>query len=269
MSSMTRGPLPPGVYWRRRLFVLALAATLVFLVASLLRGGSDGASDEVPVARQAGAEVEASQTVTVEPKGDREGRRERRRERRTGPTLGPTYDPDVLAEPDGFCEPEEVRVTPRVDEAVAGRDVTIGLSFQSTESAACTWRLKPRRVLVRITAGDEEIWTSRECRKVIPEQTVVVRDVVATVVEITWNGRESDSHCPAESEWVMAGDYSVAAAVLGGEPDYVDFELLDPTPETVTPEAESDEESDSRRGDRRRDRDARRGQGQDEDIPIR
>jgi hypothetical protein len=273
MSSMTRGPLPPGVYWRRRVFVLLLAATVIFLVASLLRGGSDGESDDAPVAQQAGAQVDASETYTVTPKGgkDRKPRRERRRDRQTGPTLGPSYDPNVLVEPEGPCEVTDVAITPRVEEAVRGRDVTIGLSLQSTGSPACTWRLSPSRAVVRISSGGEEVWTSRECPKAIPEQSVIVRDVVATVVELAWDTKESDEGCATRSaHWLPAGDYTVAAAAIGGEPGQVDFELVDPTPETVTPESEEPgadaepgaEEPDRERGDRRRHQ-------RDHEVPIR
>lgn len=237
MAQLTRGPLPPEVYWRRRLFVLTLGATLLFVIVSVLRGGSDGSSDEVPVAQQAGADVEPSQTVTVEPKDER--RKRERRERRTGPTYGPTFDPDVLAAPDGYCKAADVLITPQVDEAVAGRDVTIGLSLRSTGPAACLWRLSDERIVVRITRGGDEVWTTRECGEAIPERVVTVRDVVATVVEMTWTeAKESDPGCPGASDWLPAGHYSVAAATLGGEPGEADFELEEPTPETVTPDAD-------------------------------
>ncbi|NYI99489.1 hypothetical protein HNR19_000188 [Nocardioides thalensis] len=236
MAQLTRGPLPPEVYWRRRLFVLTLAASLLFVIVSVLRGGSD-ASDDAPVAQQAGADVEPSQTVTVEPRDEQ--RRRERRERRAGPTYGPTFDPDVLAQPDGYCKAADVLITPEVDEAVAGRDVTIGLSLRSTGPAACLWRLSDERIVVRVTRGAEEVWTTRECGDAIPERVVTVRDVVATVVEMTWEeAKESDPGCPGGSEWLQPGDYSVAAATLGGEPGETDFELETPTPATVTPDAD-------------------------------
>ena len=81
---LTRGPLPAGVYWRRRVFVLALAATLVFVIANVLAGGSDAKDDDVPAAQQAGNDVEASQTITVDKKKGRESKRHRTEQQ--GPT---------------------------------------------------------------------------------------------------------------------------------------------------------------------------------------
>lgn len=232
MAAMTRGPLPPGVYWRRRLFVLALAGALVFLVAGVLRGGSDASDDDAPVAQQAGAEVDIP-SVTVDA-AERQGP-QARRGARVDASYGPTFDPNVLAEPSGECDPADVAVTPRVENGVAGQDVTIALSFRSTDAAACTWRLTGGRLLVRVTDGDEELWTTQDCPDAVPERDIVVRDVVATVVPMTWSeGKKSDESCSSDTDWVMPGRYTVAAAVLGGEPDQTRFELARATPSTVT-----------------------------------
>ena len=55
MSSLTRGPLSAGVYWRRRLAVLGVAVLLVVGIARLLGAGSDGSSGDDGTARLADA----------------------------------------------------------------------------------------------------------------------------------------------------------------------------------------------------------------------
>lgn len=228
MPTTTRGSLPPGVYWRRRLFVGLLAVSLVFVIVSWLRGGSDASDDEAPAAEQAGA-VEASQTITVAPTGKgKKGAVTR------GAAYGPTADPTLLVAPEGTCSASDVIVRPRVEEAVAGRDVTIGLSLQTRSSEACTWQVSPNAVTVKINGANREIWSTRECSSAVPEQEVVVRRAIATVVEMTWNARESDPGCPSQTDWVMPGTFTVATAALGGEPSRLEFELETPTPETVT-----------------------------------
>lgn len=249
---MTRGPLPPGVYWRRRAFVLLLGATLVFVIASLLGGGSDGSDDgdgEAPAAQQAGADVDASQTITVkESKKGRKGRRQK------GETQGPSYDPSSLAKPDGNCEPADVQVTPRVEEAVAGQPVTIGLSLRTVQAEACYFRIGPDKVTVKITRGGREIWTSRECPDQVPDESVVVRRAVATLVEMTWDGLDSNPTCSHLRDWVLAGDgFSIAASALGGEPGESDFELASPTPETVTVTPDPKQDKKGKRGKSGRD----------------
>jgi hypothetical protein len=112
--------------------------------------------------------------------------------------------------------------------------VTIGLSLRSTGPAACSWHISGGQVLVRITHGGEQVWTSQECPAAVPDRDVVVRDVVATVVPMTWNAKKSDERCHEGTEWVGAGSYVVAAAALGGEPAQQRFELTNPTSATVT-----------------------------------
>lgn len=229
MPPLTRGPLPAGVYWRRRVFVLALAATMVFVIASVLSGGSDGKDSGAPVAQQAANETTPSQTITVSQRKGRNGKRHRL------VTQGPSFDPSVLAEPDGNCDPADVRITPRIVGAVAGQSVTIGLSLQTVQSEACYFRVGSDKVTLKITRGGKEIWTSRECPGAVPSQSVVVRHVVATVVPMTWDARESDSSCSHRRSWLMPADhFKVEASTLGGEPSETDFSLASPTAPTVT-----------------------------------
>jgi hypothetical protein len=257
MPQLTRGPLPAGVYWRRRLFVLALAGTLVFVIASLLSGGSDGRDDDVPVAQQVG-QVQPSQTVTVSEQP--QGRKAKRQRQQQAPEQGPTYDPGVLVEPEGNCDPADVKVTPEVSGGELGRPVTIGLQLQTLEAEACYFRVGSDKVTVRINDGSTEVWTSRECPAAVPDESVAVRRVVATVVEMTWDARESDTDCSTRREWLRRpGDFTIAAAALGGEPSETTFELTRPAPETVTVAPDPEQDRDDRRGDRgdRGDRDSR------------
>lgn len=222
----TRGPLPAGVYWRRRVFVLGVAFALVFVIARWLGGGSDASSD-APAAEQAGARVEATQTVTAgKPTATATGTTsgEPAGTAATAPTT-PT-----LAAPEGPCDPADVVVTPSVAEpAEAGGDVTLHLSLQTSESEACTWTVSRSTVTVKIADGADQVWSSQQCPKVVPTESVVVRRAVATVVELTWNGRESAARCAPRTEWVWFGDYTIAAAALGGEPVSTEFTLVKPT----------------------------------------
>jgi hypothetical protein len=268
MPPLTRGPLPAGVYWRRRLFVLALAATLVFLVASVLTGGSDG-QDDVPVARQAGHEVEPSQTITVDQGrtagGDEQpGPQGRKGKRNLGPQQGPTFDPTLLAaKPSGNCEPADVRITPRVESAVAGRPVTIGLALQTEQAEACYFRVGSDKVTIKVTRGQRTLWRSSHCPAAVPSTSVVVRRLIATVVEMEWSpfpeGTRHGKECPGTKDWLLPDDYRVVAAALGGEPGESSFTLAEPEPETIVKEpkkSEKDEKSEKSERDRKRDRES-------------
>lgn len=230
---LTRGPLPASVYWRRRLVVLALAAVLVVSLARLLGGGSDGSdgsADEDGVARQAAAEPTASEPTTSPSPT-------RRRTPRPAPTQPSTSAAPVLAEPDGPCADSDVKVTPSVVDAIAGRDVVMLLDLRSIASEACTWRVSPTSLTVRIRSGKDAIWSSAQCPRAIPVKDVVVRRDVAATVPLVWDARRSDEECSPQRDWAMSGFYLVAAAALGGEPTEIQFELTLPVPDVVTSSA--------------------------------
>ncbi|QBR92552.1 hypothetical protein [Nocardioides euryhalodurans] len=266
MTAMTRGPLPARVYWRRRALVVLLALGLVIGTARLLTLGSD-ASSEDPQASQVAADTtesavpddattEASSPI-AEPRVTTEPKRERKKQRPKRP---------VLAEPEGVCSDRDIAVTPSVEDAVGGRPVVFTLQLRTITSPACTWQVSPTTLTVKLRSGDDDIWSSQDCRRAVPTQEVVVRDNVSTEVEVTWSGRRSDDECSVFTDWALPGWYYVDAAALAGEPSDLHFQLSKPEPEvqveTVQPEPRED------RRDRDRDRQRQSGQeqqGQDGD----
>lgn len=238
MPATTRGPLPPAVYWRRRLFVLGLACSLVVLIGGLLRGGSDGASDDRGVeAVQSAAEPTELPTdpLTGDPADGGSSPASGEGAASGLPTPTPTPTPTPLAQPEGACEPVDVAVTPVVEEAVAGRDVTVVLEMRSIESPACTYEVSPAHLAVTITSGSDPIWSSRDCPRVLPTQSVVLRPEEPVRLGVVWNARRSNLGCPGRSAYALDGFYHVQAAALGGEPQDVQFELELPRPEVITP----------------------------------
>ena len=228
MSSLTRGPLPARVYWRRRIMVLGTALLLVFAFARLLTAGSDASSE--PEARQvaadqtsptAGATVPTtSSTGTGQPQG------------KPGKDL--TSQAPVLAEPDGPCSDEDIQVSPEVKDAVAGRDVHIGLKLSTIDSEACTWAVSPDTLTLKITSGNDDIWSTRECPRAILKRDVVVRRDSTTSVGVTWNSKRSDDECSRLTEWALPGFYHIEAAAMAGEPTDEQFELKAPTAPVIT-----------------------------------
>lgn len=238
MTSLTRGPLPAGVYWRRRLIVLSVAGVLVVLLARLLGGGSDGSSGDdratqVSADRTAPASPQESDSPTA-PTSARSHTPGKRHGTGTPGHGQSTSAAPVLAEPDGPCADGDVAVTPDVKDAVAGRDVFLVLKLRTLSSDACTWRVSARSVTVKITSGRDDIWSTRECPHAVPARDVVVRRDMTTSVGITWNARRSDEHCTKQTEWALPGFYHVAAAALAGEPSDLQFELTTPHAPVIT-----------------------------------
>ncbi|WP_193606663.1 hypothetical protein [Nocardioides lijunqiniae] len=219
---LTRGPLPASVYWRRRLVVLSVAAVLVLAFARLLGGGSDGSSDDGAVTPAAAEQSSSAPSGTPSSTP--------RRTPRPTPTAPTTSAAPVLAEPEGRCEDSDIRVTPSVTGAVEGSDVVLSLDLRTLTAEACTWRVSPTSLTLRIRSGKDPIWSSAQCPKAIPVTDVVVRRAAGTVLPVTWKGQRSDEDCSRLAAWADPGFYLVAAAALGGEPTEVQFEMTKAVP---------------------------------------
>jgi hypothetical protein len=246
MTSLTRGPLPAGVYWRRRLAVLSLALLLVVGIARVLGGGSDGSS-EGDRATQVAADPTSS--APVSPRASRSASAPATQPTKKPGKGKPTSQAPVLAEPDGPCADGDIAVTPDVKDAVAGRDVFIVLKLRTLVSEACTWRVSPQHVTLKITSGADDIWSSRECPRAVPTRDVVVRRTATTSVGITWEeAQRSDQHCTGHAGWALPGYYHVAAAALAGEPSDLQFRLTTPNAPVVTETAKPEQDSQDDKG---------------------
>lgn len=229
-----RGPLPPRVYWTRRVLVLTLVCALVFGVGQLL-GGTPG-DEEGPSAQPAAAQGDAaSETATrtalptpTIPADQR--KRAKKRDAKAKPSKTP------LAMPSGPCRDSDVRVAPAMEgQAYAGSDVQLTLELSSVESAACTWEVSRDSVAVKVTSGDDRIWTTQECPAAVPKRPVVLRSAKPTTVEVTWSGRRSDPDCSRTTLWALPGYYHLSTAAMGSEPESQQFRLREPAPATITP----------------------------------
>ncbi len=215
-----RGPLPARVYWVRRALVLGLAFLLIFGFARLLgrNDGEDSAGDSGSgVAEQAAGEPSATTTTQTTPSDTSKAKPKKTR--------------TPLPQPTGACKPEDVTVEPDLDRGVGGGRIEIPFLLTGVEEA-CTFQVSNSTMVIKITSGNDLIWSSQQCATV-PSQDVVVRSATTTKVTLVWNGRRSDDDCSRSAKWAEAGWYHVEAAALGGEPTSDKFELVNPQPKKV------------------------------------
>ena len=223
--------------------VLSVAVLLVLGFGRVLSWSSDGSGGGDDTATQAAADTSPSAAGTStkgEGRKDCKGKNKFRGGDRSkgkrkacqgtaadpAPTRPPRRRPRPV--PSGPCPDADVLVTPAVPDPVAGRDVTIVLNLQTGTTEACTWRVSSETVTVKIYAGADDVWSSRECPGAIPTQDVVIRREVATPVTMLWSSKRSDQYCTDRTAWALPGLYGVAAAALEGEPTDVAFELRRP-----------------------------------------
>lgn len=126
------GPLPPQVYWRRRLVVgIALLAIIVVIVLIIVGPGSG----------QPGAQP------TPEPQ--------------TSETADPGDDTEVAA-----CLPGQVEVTPVTDSNnyPAGATPLLSFTLLNTGAAPCTMPAGSDVQEYLIVSGSDRIWASTDCQ---------------------------------------------------------------------------------------------------------
>jgi hypothetical protein len=263
-----RGPLPPKVYWRRRLVALAAVVGIVLLIGQLF-GGGDGS--------EAVAERDRAEATPAAPSPTQKQARARATPSpTTGPTTGPTAGPTTgrpdaerragqparaetveespsaalsgptgpLANPEGECEPSEVVIAPDVEDTDASAAVPLRLGLSASGDRACTFEFGPDSVALQVTSGDDEIWQSVSCPRALEQQAVVVRPGWLTYLEVDWSGRRSSEGCGETGEFAAAGYYWAEAAALGAEPHRSQFELETPPPPKPTkkPAPQQDEQ---------------------------
>lgn len=245
MSSVTRprGPLPARVYWVRRLLVLGVAVVLVVALARLLGGVSDGKSDEPGQAAQmsgtqssgSGTPTGSGQKASEETSGEDAatgGKKKNKKKSKKAEPAGPTEEP--LPEPTGTCADEDVVIEPVVTGASAGSKISITLEVSTREAEACTWTASRESMVVNITSGKDNIWTTRHCPGGLTSITVVARKDTPAEVPMRWSGRRSDRECSNQTRWALPGWYHVEAAAYAGEPTSTQFELGRPERAVVT-----------------------------------
>jgi len=218
-----RGRLPQRVYWVRRGVVLAMALLLVFGIGKLLGGnGQDPAGTGVEASNTSAQQEQSSSSApTVGPVAPSVS---------PGTTKGPKA---VLLPPSGECKDDEVSVLPSVPRAWGAGDITIRLGLQGIQPA-CTFKVSPESVVVKITSGSDRIWSSQDCPDSIKPADVVVRNGVPTYVNVVWSGRRSDDTCSRTAAWANAGYYHAFAAVLGSTPTDTQFEVTRAPTDFVT-----------------------------------
>lgn len=244
------GPLPPRVYWVRRLLGLALVVILVLAIWWLVfPKGSDGSpaaqadltgnarsssgtpdpTPDSPSATSAGGSRSPSGTHTSSAQGShRSGAAHQRGAHGPrGKPPGRTLNPD-LESPTANCDPSQVRMSIDVADSVEGRHNTATFVFRLPRAiAACTLAITPDTMVVRVTSGPDVVWSSGDCPDTLLAKEVVVRTDPATVYQFSWNGRRSTDECPAPGAVAAPGGYWVEAALIGGEPQKAYFDVTE------------------------------------------
>lgn len=181
------GPLPPGVYWRRRLVVLAIIALIFFLIWFLfLRGG--GGSDAGPTPSPSPTSSPTASPTSASPT----------------PTPSPTRSDDLCLDSDILVEASaEFPIYP------VGSTPTLSLVITNIGTVECRRNVGPGANELRIEQSGTVLWSSDDCNPSDASDIVSLTRGEAFTTQVVWDGRTSETGCPSDQPLVEAGEYQV------------------------------------------------------------
>jgi hypothetical protein len=209
MSSLLRpvGHLPASVYWFRRGLVLAVVVVLVFLISRLFSGGGDAqntaATDPQPNPSGAPPASAPSTSPSTSPS--------------TTPTRTPTPEPTKTTPPaDLACKGSDVRIDalPGNRKIVSGSVLNFVVQLNPVDEG-CKATVNADKLTVTVTSGQDLIWSTTQCDKVIQTATLVVAKGKQAAVTVPWNGRRSRPGCLPGQPVAKPGTYVVKAEYDG------------------------------------------------------
>lgn len=191
-----RGPLPTGVYWRRRLALIA-AVTLLLLIGVYSCTGDDQ--------RKATQSAAASRTPTPTPAAAKATTAK--------PTPTPASTRTPTANPSALCPDTALKVAATADRKryAAGVRPVLTLHVTNTGKVACTRDLGQQARELRLTSGNDRVWSSDDCSPGGTADRVVLKPGERRTFTVTWARRRSKPGCPGGQPVTAPGTYRVIA----------------------------------------------------------
>lgn len=206
------GSLPPSVYWRRRLALLAAFVVLAVLTAWVLRPGGGGKHQATPPSTTHTSTSNAALNTTAHttPAGTTGASTHSA----TGAKTSPAATTTGAA---GTCQASQLKVAAVVAQTQyhVGDHPQLLLQVTNTGTAPCVQDLADSQVELRVYNGESRVWGSHDCQ-VEPgtnPQTLLVGHPVR--VSIIWSGLSSQPKCAGTRQRVGAGAYTLYALLSG------------------------------------------------------
>jgi hypothetical protein len=187
------GPLPPKVYWVRRLVVLGVPLILILIIAFSCSGGGGG-----------------------------------RPSAGTGAGMNPTTTPTDTAstDPNAACVPGDLSAV--LDTSADGSIYPVGASpvFTATITnvslTSCKFTSAAANEKWTVWTGPTKFWTTAGCPRSDTSSTKKLAPQASMQLSITWDGKQLDPGCKAGAT-AEAGTYVLHATLDGVKAQQVIF----------------------------------------------
>lgn len=183
------GPLPPGVYWRRRLVIIGVLLLIIIGIWWIfLRGDSGGDVGPTPT---------PTVSPTVEPTSP-------------SPPPSPTVTPSPTRT-DDLCLDVDILVEATAEFPIypVGSTPTLSLVITNIGTVECRRNVGPGANEIRIEQSGEALWSSDDCNPSDASDIVSLTRGEEFITQVVWDGRTSSTGCPSDQPLVEAGEYQV------------------------------------------------------------
>lgn len=195
-----RGPLPPGVYWRRRgLTLLAVAVVLLLLSRACGSGGKPDA-----LSPSSTPSPTASRTASPKPKPSGSATTK-------SPSPSPTPSPTTSA-PLGPCKAADLLLTAKADAQAypAGRRPVLTIGIANKGKVPCTRDIGQAAREIRVMSGTDRVWSSDDCSPGGGSDVVtLVPGAAPRTFSVTWSRKRSVPGCKTGTKEAAPGSYKV------------------------------------------------------------
>ncbi|QIS08408.1 hypothetical protein [Nocardia arthritidis] len=216
------GPLPPEIYWRRRVFAIAalvVALALVIWLALLVsRGGSSGDSKGAAASSSTTAKA-ADASKAGEPANKSadapSGKPSASGDSSTPKPSGSSASATASSAPPAQCPDQSLAVKVSVEQPTykVGEQPVFVIVITNISSVTCSRDMGSglQQVSVQTLDGARRLWSSTDC---YPDGQADVRTLnrgEQAAFTVTWSGSTSQPNCAGERVPVPPGAYAVVA----------------------------------------------------------
>jgi hypothetical protein len=246
------GPLPPEVYWRRRILAGVIALGVVAVIIGLIvwtTTGDESKSNGAKGSTSASASASKPPARTTEPAdesidervtgggtggggGAAAGETVRSRESGTARPSGSTTSAPGPVPASGLCPDENISVVLYTDKPTytVGSQPVFTIVVTNAGLSECTRDVgkSAQDVVVRTLDGTRTLWTARDCSPVKTPDNRVLKPAQQVRDTITWSGTTSNPGCNKPRVPVPAGQYQAIGKIGQKESSPITFNMVNP-----------------------------------------
>ncbi|MDP9239658.1 MAG: hypothetical protein M3O55_03325 [Actinomycetota bacterium] len=218
----TVGPLPPAVYWRRRLVLLGILV-LAFVMVRACAGGDTSTAGSGKAAKTKNSSAPLGTTdnpyhpIVGSPSPSA----------RPTPSPSPSHKPAVPLPAGAACTDAEILLTATTDARTyrVGAKPQLTMKLTNVGTRPCRRDLGPPATELIITSGPAHTWSTDDCEPGGAPVITLLQPRESRTFVIPWSGRRSLPRCAGARPLATAGTYRLQARLGGLRSEFAVFHL--------------------------------------------